>query len=75
MARRIVRILSEPYLIEGKQMSIGVSVGYAVPKGGEDLAHLLEIADRALYRAKRDGGGTEAQAVERAAGVSMRLVS
>ncbi|MET0251478.1 MAG: GGDEF domain-containing protein [Novosphingobium sp.] len=75
MARRIVRTLSEPYLIDGKQLNVGVSVGYAVPKGVEDLAHLLELADQSLYRAKRGGGGTEEQASGRAAaGSAIRLV-
>ncbi|MET0180520.1 MAG: GGDEF domain-containing protein [Novosphingobium sp.] len=58
LARRIVRSLSEPYLIDGKRLSVGASVGYALASEcGDDFAHLLECADRALYQIKRNGGG------------------
>lgn len=59
MARRIVRVLSEPYVIEGRKIEVGVSVGYALPSScSGQLADLLHCADRALYRIKRSGGGS-----------------
>jgi diguanylate cyclase len=62
MAERVVRSLRVPYPIGGKQLSVGVSVGYAVASSrNDDLTHLLECADRALYRIKRAGGGAAAQ--------------
>jgi diguanylate cyclase len=61
LARRIVRSLSEPYVIEGKRLSVGASVGYALASEcGADFTHLLDCADRALYRIKRNGGGDAA---------------
>lgn len=58
LARRIVRAIAEPYSILGHQLSIGVSVGYALrPKHGRDLEQLIACADEALIRVKRKGGG------------------
>ena len=63
MARRVVRALTEPYDIAGHRVEIGVSVGYAVPDGcGQELQSLLACADGALYKIKREGGGTAAHA-------------
>ena len=63
MGRRIVRALAEPYDVDGHRISVGVSVGYAVPDGcGDDLPALLGCADRALYRIKQEGGGAAAHA-------------
>ena len=53
MARRIVRQLTEPFEIGGRQVVIGGSVGIAVaPRDGADPAAILRAADLALYRAK-----------------------
>ena len=58
LARRIVRIVGEPYEIEGQQIIIGASVGIAVaPLDGTDADILLKNADMALYTAKADGRG------------------
>jgi diguanylate cyclase (GGDEF)-like protein len=75
MARRVVRILREPYMVEDHQVSVGVSVGFAVASFvGEDLAHLLESADQALYQVKRQGGGAAHGALEeQGAGNVVRL--
>lgn len=56
LARRIIREISKPYLLEGISMSISVSVGIATaPKLGLELERLLACADAALYRAKAGG--------------------
>jgi diguanylate cyclase (GGDEF)-like protein len=59
LAARLIREISEPYVIQGHQIVIGASVGIAVaPIDGTDADRLLKNADLALYRAKEDGRGT-----------------
>jgi diguanylate cyclase (GGDEF)-like protein/PAS domain S-box-containing protein len=59
LAERLVEILGAPYVIQGHQLNIGVSIGIAfAPNDGEDPDQLLKNADMALYRAKEDGRGT-----------------
>ncbi len=56
LAQRIIDQLSEPFIIEGHQVSIGVSIGVAVAPTNTGCANqLLKYADLALYRAKEDG--------------------
>ncbi|WP_431561438.1 diguanylate cyclase domain-containing protein [Sphingopyxis sp.] len=56
LARRIIREISKPYLVDDVSMSISVSVGIATaPKLGVELERLLACADAALYRAKTGG--------------------
>lgn len=56
LARRIIRDISKPYVVDGISMSISVSVGIAsAPKLGLELERLLACADAALYRAKSGG--------------------
>ena len=56
LGRRIIRQLSEPYLLMDEQIRISVSVGIAMaPRHGLDLEHLTACADAALYRSKRGG--------------------
>lgn len=58
LARRIARVIAEPYSILGHQLLIGTSVGYALyPGHGRDLDNLIARADEALIRVKRSGGG------------------
>lgn len=58
LAERIVKLLGEPYEIEGHEVVIGASVGIAMAPGdGVDADRLLKNADMALYRAKSDGRG------------------
>jgi diguanylate cyclase (GGDEF)-like protein len=57
-AERLVRYLSEPYLISGYRLSVGASVGISdLDTAGRDVVRLMSHADAALYRAKRSGGG------------------
>src|SRR5450432_537972 len=59
LAQRIIKLMSEPYDIDGNQAVTGASIGTAVGPG-DGLSHdkLLRNADLALYRAKGNGRGT-----------------
>ena len=58
LAHRVVKALSEPYEIDGRQAVIGTSVGIAIgPCDGASPDQLLINADLALYRAKSNGRG------------------
>jgi diguanylate cyclase (GGDEF)-like protein/PAS domain S-box-containing protein len=56
LAERLVRVIGEPFDIEGKKVNIGCSVGIALyPAHGERSELLLRSADLALYKAKSGG--------------------
>ncbi|WP_278393942.1 GGDEF domain-containing protein [Sphingobium yanoikuyae] len=56
LARRVIKQLSDPYIIDEIEMQISVSVGIALaPEIGEDLERLIGCADAALYRSKAKG--------------------
>ncbi|MDO9713387.1 bifunctional diguanylate cyclase/phosphodiesterase [Paracraurococcus lichenis] len=58
LARRLVEVISAPFLLDGHQMVIGTSVGISLcPTDGFDPDALLKGADMALYRAKAEGRG------------------
>ena len=45
---------SEAYIIQGQEITCTASVGIALmPKHGEELWHLLGVADQAMYDAKK----------------------
>ncbi len=53
IAGRLVRSASEAYIIQGQKIQCGASVGIALmPKHGDELWHLVSIADGAMYKAK-----------------------
>ncbi len=59
LARRVVKALSRPYMIDGHEVVAGASVGIALsPRDGTNIDTLLKNADMALYRAKSAGRGT-----------------
>jgi diguanylate cyclase (GGDEF)-like protein len=59
VARRIVESIRNPYLINGHQIQIGVSIGIAMsPRDGADADQLLVAGDLALYAAKSSGRTT-----------------
>jgi diguanylate cyclase (GGDEF)-like protein/PAS domain S-box-containing protein len=59
LAYRAIDTVGEPYLIEGREVVIGTSVGIAVaPTDGQTAEQLMRNADLALYRAKADGRRT-----------------
>lgn len=56
-AERLVALLCQPFQIHGRGMAPGVSVGVAVcPQDAPDAGDLQLFADRALQRAKAQGG-------------------
>jgi diguanylate cyclase (GGDEF)-like protein len=56
VARRILSMLSDPFVIGGQEVFITASVGIAVyPLDGEDIDTLLINADVAMYQAKNNG--------------------
>lgn len=58
LARRIVRTVAQPYVVDGHDITIGTSVGYALSSEyGNDLERLMKCADEALCQIKREGGG------------------
>ncbi len=53
IAGRLVQTASEAYIIQGQEIKCTASVGIAlIPKHGEELWHLLSVADEAMYGAK-----------------------
>jgi diguanylate cyclase (GGDEF)-like protein/PAS domain S-box-containing protein len=53
IAERLVQTASEAYIIQGQEIMCTASVGIALmPKHGEELWHLLSVADEAMYSAK-----------------------
>ena len=58
VAERICAMMREPFLLEGRNVTITTSVGIAsYPDDGHDGATLLKHADTAMYRAKQSGRG------------------
>jgi diguanylate cyclase (GGDEF)-like protein len=55
---RLIRLLSDRYVIDGCELVVGASIGIALSPGdGTSSEELTRNADMALYRAKADGGG------------------
>ncbi|MET3924312.1 EAL domain-containing protein [Devosia sp. 2618] len=56
LSLRLIENIGRPYIIDGDQVSIGVSIGIAMaPANGTRPDQILRNADLALYRAKADG--------------------
>ena len=54
LAKRLLDVVSQPYLFNGHSVVIGASIGIAVAVGGGLTTNLLlQYADMALYAAKR----------------------
>jgi diguanylate cyclase (GGDEF)-like protein len=59
LAHRIVRALSAPFAIGGRDVHIGVTIGIALaPRDGVSLDRLISCADAALYQAKHKARGS-----------------
>ena len=53
VAARLVATASEAYIIQGQEIRCTASVGIALlPQHGEELWHLISVADHAMYNAK-----------------------
>ena len=55
VAERILIDMRRPFVLNGEQVTAGVSIGTAVAKGESDPSDLLRRADIALYEAKSKG--------------------
>ena len=56
VAKKILREVAVPCVLEGTEVNVGISLGIAVyPGDGEDPETLMKHADAAMYRAKREG--------------------
>ena len=54
VAERLVATASEAYIIQGQEIRCTASVGIALmPEHGQDLWHLVSVADQAMYNAKQ----------------------
>ncbi len=57
-ARRIVTACASPVVIAGKELYAPLSIGVAIfPDDADSVDGLMRAADRAMYKAKTDGGG------------------
>ncbi len=53
IAERLVVTASEAYIIQGQEIKCTASVGISlIPQHGEELWHLINVADEAMYNAK-----------------------
>jgi EAL domain-containing protein (putative c-di-GMP-specific phosphodiesterase class I) len=58
VARRLLRALEQPVVVDGMEIEVGGSLGVALaPRHGDDPAALLKHADVAMYEAKASTGG------------------
>ncbi len=56
VAEKIVGKIAEPFLLEGKEIIIGASIGISIfPEHGKDSRTLIKKADDAMYHTKRIG--------------------
>ncbi|HEX7029854.1 MAG TPA: EAL domain-containing protein, partial [Gammaproteobacteria bacterium] len=59
VARKLIRDLAAPFLVDGRDMYVTGSIGIARhPTDGTDVQSLLRKADSAMYRAKQVGKNT-----------------
>ena len=57
VAKRITEFIATPFELKGHQISVGVSIGITTyPQDDYPADELLKHADRAMYRAKQQGG-------------------
>ncbi|MFQ5639286.1 MAG: EAL domain-containing protein [bacterium] len=57
VAQKILRELSEPFVIDGKEVLLTTSIGISLyPNDGAAMDSLVSRADIAMYRAKNQGG-------------------
>jgi diguanylate cyclase (GGDEF)-like protein len=57
IAQRLLDALTAPFVLRGKELTVGASVGIAVSAPGDTVDELLRNADVAMYTAKQGGRG------------------
>ena len=60
VADRVIAAIAKPFVVGGKSVSIGATVGIAHGGADRTASELLADADLAMYRAKASGGGRSA---------------
>jgi len=74
VAQKILHALSEPFVLEGHEVSVTASIGITVyPLDGETVEGLLKNADTAMYRAKAQANSYQFFAPETQGRVTDRL--
>ncbi len=77
VAKKILREVAVPCVLEGTEVNVGISLGIAVfPGDGEDPETLMKHADAAMYRSKREGRNRFqffSKEVDQAASARLRL--
>jgi len=59
IAVKVMRSLSQPFVLEGREVFITASIGITIfPADASDADELLRFADTAMYRAKQEGRNT-----------------
>lgn len=59
LAERILDVLAPPYVIQGRTLHAGATIGISLyPSDGDNPAALLQAADAAMYQAKKKRRGT-----------------
>jgi len=65
VAKKIIKAVSEPFEIDGRQIEIGSSLGIAMfPEHGKNPEVLLHLADVAMYKAKQSYSGYQVYSKE-----------
>lgn len=55
-AQKIIEVIKRPFLLDGKNCTVSVSIGIALyPDNGKTAEQLVKIADAAMYLAKNSG--------------------
>jgi predicted signal transduction protein with EAL and GGDEF domain len=57
VASRVTAAMGAPFLLDGREVRVGASVGIARARGNDTAEELLRNADLAMYRAKATGKG------------------
>ena len=57
VARRIIDAFEQPFVLEGRDVYLGVSIGIATALGDNDPTRVLDNAETAMFEAKHEGRG------------------
>jgi diguanylate cyclase (GGDEF)-like protein/PAS domain S-box-containing protein len=57
VARRIIDAFEQPFVLEGREVHLGVSIGIATALGDNDSTRVLDNAETAMFEAKHEGRG------------------
>ena len=60
IAERVLHSLQAPFLLDGRELFIGASIGIALATARSNPEQVMRDADVAMYRAKADGKGRHA---------------